>query len=284
MDVALLLSQREMGKFPLSIATSLALEGAAGIIEEAPVDPAPIVTYSPKEIWFNLRTLFRNLYGSMERSVRDSITAGPAFDALMGELEVIVNVVDTISKHKARPVLYYATHHWLYREFPYAKLKRPKTALQEQYDFIENKVCNAIIKKMGKKTVRVFNVNLTGDYPPSFMVTHMPVDLLSSRYFQRLWLLESHTGAVKPKTQWSTKLTGGKGYERIPFNRFTLQLFGDDSTNFYSQSIRDKRKIIEIAEKNRWHSNTTKDKILNDIKKEKDPDLYRLVWNLYYPK
>lgn len=281
MDASMLLAQREMGQFPISIATSLALEGAAGILEEAPVSPAPIVSYSPKEIWFNLRTLFRNLYGSVERSVRDNITAGPAYDTLLNELEAIVSAVGTISNHKAKPVLYYSTLNSMVREFPYAKLKEAKTDLQKQYAFIEREVCVAIVKELGEETVRVFDVHLKGNHPTAFMVTHTPVDLLSDRFFQRLWLLESHTGAVKPKTQWSTKLTGSKGYEKIPFNRFTLQIFGDDSTYFYSQSIKYKRFLIDLAEKKHWHSNTTKSKILHDIERAREPIMLQIARDLF---
>lgn len=284
MDISEALDNREMGQVPVSIATSLALEGAGGVLEDAPVTPAPIVKLAPRELWVNLRTLFRNFYGSVERSVKDSVVPDQAIAYLSRELELVQSAVNQISNHKTRTVFYFCTHDSLQMEFPRAKVKVPKTDNQLQYAQIERDTCAALVEMMKDSheyRIETFDVHLTRTSPSAFILTHMPVDLLSRRFFSELWLLESHTGKIKPAHEWSSKLTGGKGYERIPFNRFTLQVFGDDSTTFYAMPIKIKRFLVDLAKKKRWHPKTTKDKILHDIKFEHEPGLLDLARDLF---
>lgn len=284
MDIQTRLAQRELGQIPVSIGTSLALEGAAGIIEEAPVNPAPIVTHSPQELWINLRTLFRNFYNSIERDLKNAILPADVVPLLLEEIEVINAAVNKISEFKTKPVFYYCTLNSMSMEFPKAKLKQAKTPLQQQYVEIERRVCWEIVQALGSDSVRVFDIHLKGRWPGSYILTHAPVDLLSHRYFADLRLLESHTGKIKGRAQWNTKLTGGKGYERIPFNRFTLQLFGDDSTYFYAMSIKLKRFVLDLAQRRRWSPVVSKEKILQDLKFERDPVMEQFARDLFATK
>ena len=73
---AFTLESREKGQLPISIASSLAIESALGIMEsdepgyKPPASP-PLLDYDA--IWINLRTLFRNLHGSMNRVDADKV-------------------------------------------------------------------------------------------------------------------------------------------------------------------------------------------------------------------
>lgn len=55
---------RTKGQFPISIATSLALEGLFGILEDNKDPNPPWPDYT--DLIINVRTLFRNLLGSIE--------------------------------------------------------------------------------------------------------------------------------------------------------------------------------------------------------------------------
>ena len=57
-----LMSSRTIGQFPLSIATSLAMEAAFGIYPDRPETKEPILKYDT--LWVNVRTIFRNIMPS----------------------------------------------------------------------------------------------------------------------------------------------------------------------------------------------------------------------------
>jgi len=80
---------------------------------------------------------------------------------------------------------------------------------------------------------------------------------------------------------WYTKLTNGKELSHIPFDRMTLQFFGDNGNLFTGFPIKFRRIMLDIAQKNRWHAMTTKDYIIQSVKKAYEPELERLVINLY---
>jgi hypothetical protein len=74
--------------------------------------------------------------------------------------------------------------------------------------------------------------------------------------------LESHTGAIKNPAEWNTKLTGGaKELSNIPFNRFTLQLFGDNGHMFLSGPLRLREIVLGIAKRDHWTSVTTSERV-----------------------
>ena len=60
---------RTIGQFPISIATSLAIESALGVHPDIPVTGVPVEKYNA--IYINVRTLIRNFIGSLEK---DGIT------------------------------------------------------------------------------------------------------------------------------------------------------------------------------------------------------------------
>jgi hypothetical protein len=127
-------------------------------------------------------------------------------------------------------------------------------------------------------------LTLTRKFPEvnsrALMISHYPVDLLQRYRFEALTLLESHTGAVKPPNLWNTKLKDGRELERIPFDRMTLQLFGDGIT-FTPMNLKVRQKMVELAEKNKWTPMTTKDFVIYCVEQNRDPALEGLVKDLY---
>jgi hypothetical protein len=83
---------RTMGKFPISIATCLAIEGALGIHDNIPKPKTPPIM-AVTGILYNLSTLFRNFYGALKADALPSITVEAIANGLIAELLTINGVV-----------------------------------------------------------------------------------------------------------------------------------------------------------------------------------------------
>ena len=260
---------REKGAIPVSIGTSLAVEAACGVYPDRPVSPAPLTEV--KEVWFNLRTLLRNLVGALPTDIKDQVTPLQLLPALTEELGILESAVVKGSNGMCRPIFYIADYTSLKREFPKANLKAPTTPKQLLAQSIENNTLRALIEEGTSVDLRTYRFAITGQHPASFIVTHLPVDLLARYQFQKLELLESHTGMIKPYPQWHTKLTGGKDLVNIPFHRFSLQLFGDNGHQFSPMLINLRREVLKLADQDRWTSVSTTEKIRMSLRKIADP-------------
>ena len=117
--------------------------------------------------------------------------------------------------------------------FPNANLKEPRTARQRHIAELEQLAIEQLVND-DAVPVQVF------DNKPDFSrfmkhrcvyLTHQVVDLLyvSVGYKE---LLESYTGKLKRRNEWSSKLKALKGDDvrRFPFDTMTIQLFGDKGT------------------------------------------------------
>jgi hypothetical protein len=265
-----IIDQREKGAVPVSIGTSLAIEGAAGAYPDRPENPAPILKV--KEVWFNIRTIIRNLVESIPTDQRDALTAEALWPALVEEVTIIEAAIVRASTGMARAVFYLCNYLHLQRKFPKAVLRQANTPKQIKMRDLEE----GLLRRIGKEGIsvdyRVFNSHeITGHHPESFILTHYPVDLLARYAFKKLELLESHTGIVKGYTQWHTKLTGGNEHDNIPFCALTLQVFGDKGNHFAAMSSRLKKAVLDVAASENWSSVTTRDKMLLSFRKVEDP-------------
>lgn len=260
---------RDKGAIPVSIGTSLAVEAACGVYPERPVSPAPLMQV--KEVWFNIRTLVRNLIGALPSDIKDHITPPHLLPALMEEMGILESAVAKGSNGMARVVYYCCDYTPISRKFSKAVLKTPKTDKQVMQFAIEEKTVLALLKESLPFDIRTFRYELIGKFPASFIVTHLPIDLLSKYSFAKLELLESHTGKIKPWAQWNTKLTNGKELPNIPFNSFTLQVFGDNGNHFSPMLPSLKKEVLRLAEEDRWTAITTDEKIRASLRKIANP-------------
>lgn len=260
---------RQLGQFPLSIPTSLAVEAACGVYPERPVTPAPLGEV--KELWINLRTLHRNLMGSLSTELRNIVMPAQVVPALVEELAVLESVLIKASEGQVRPVFYLADYSPLAQKFAKAVFKKATTPKQQFAFSLENSTMRGVMEMQPAQDIRTYRYEITGSHPESFIITHLPVDLLARYRFRNLKLLESHTGMIKPPPQWSSKLTDGKNLAHIPFNAFTLQVFGDNGNMFAPHLPELRRIVLEMAEKDRWTALTTVDKIRESIRKVTHP-------------
>lgn len=250
------LAARPLGEtVPISIGTALAVEaiGQAGNMEV---------------LWINVATLVRNIYESVPTEYRDALT-GPGIAAeVLAERRIIDEVV---AAQGIKPTYYILGYKDLGRKYPFARLRVPKTELQIKRANLINDAIGEILAKNEDQSIEYDKGSeIRGEPKRALLISHYPTDLLSRAKFTQLRLLESHTGAVKPKSQWNTKLSDGSKYPNVPFNYFTVQLFGDNAGHFdrYPHEVR--KAIMELAQVRRWTALTTIDKIRYSLQQMKD--------------
>lgn len=241
--------QRETGALPVSVGTSLAIEG----LREPNLPPFDY-------LWINLRTLYRNLLASVENWVRDSADPYTVANIMVEEMEHIRDAVMTITGGRIHTQWYLSAPETLVKILPDAIIRAPKTDLQKHVAMLCDAALAEVIKHVGKENVMFFRPLLEGP-GRTLCLTHVPSDLLSYRKFEELMLLESHTGKIKQHAAFNTKFSNGSELSNIPFNGFTLSIFGDNNVLLYQAPGKIRRAVLEIATKYDWTPLTTREKI-----------------------
>ncbi len=275
---------RSVGLLPLSIGTSLAIEVFSERNDPDTNKLIPAVA-PPEQLWINLRTIIRNLHGAIEnKDVRNTLNPVDFIEVASQECEFIVNHLSDASREKTKVVFYYSDPHDIEKVFPYANIKQrtPQGAVTAaaQYAGIEDiavELLHKHLKEIKEYDSRKFNTLIKGDVKEAFIVTHCPIDLLAEKDFIKLTLLESHTGKLKKKTDWNTKLGKHPDVGIMPFNEMTLQVFGDNSTFLSPMSQAFKKELIAIAKKYNWTPLTTREKIRFGLSTIDDPTIKKIL-------
>lgn len=256
-------SSRAVGQFPLSIATSLALEGAIGIHPDHSVKKNHLIKYN--ELWINVRTLYRNLMGSLDKDVAGSIHPSELAETIITEMDTIESVVREYSQG-TKVVYYISNYRGIETKYKHAVPRLDNTEGQKLYTAMSTKTIGLLLKSNnGQSGILVFDLKLKpSNVPTTLILTNYAFDLVSSKNFTKLSLLESHTGIIKDRDKWHTKYHGGKDLPMIPFREDLLTIFGD-SSHFRPMSIKLRNEIIEVATKYHWSAITTKEKIIFSI-------------------
>lgn len=261
---------REKGQVPVSIGTALAIESAEGIYpDRPPVSPAPIL--ATELLMVNLRTLLRNLIGAIPSEHRSQVKVESIVPSLIEELNILNGIIPSISEGRCRVSFYVSEYrHLTPAHFKGATFKQAVTPKQLEQKKLESDVFSLLAEKPLPPNILHFDGKIEGKFPRTMIITHLPVDLLARYQFEKLELLESHTGAIKPFPMWGTKLSGDT--EHLPFNAFTLKLFGD-GVQFLGKRPTAKRELLQWAEKDHWTGLTTMDKIRNTVSKIQDKEI-----------
>lgn len=281
-NAVVLIDERAKGvPFPVSIATSLAIEGIFGILEDKPHNPPPADQLD--EIVINFRTLFRNMTGSMDRETADKLNADDYATGLIEEMTLIRSIVNDRSGGRIKVWYYVASYASLNKLHPYALVKPANTPKQQYYAAMENKTIEVVMKRLGKDNdmLKIFDVTIVGNPVRTALISNYPLDLLNFQRARELVLVESHTGTVKPKAQWYTKLKGGKDMPYMPFNIMTIQMFGDTGSLFQPQTTSNQNRLRELAQRYKWTQATGKDRIMQCVALEHDPIFEGNIRKLY---
>lgn len=265
------LNGRTVSSFPLSIGTALAFEslfeGTLPVYDEGRLIPERIDTSKYDEFHINMATLIRNILGSVSTGVRDRITIDEIAVTLIEEVAFIDDLVKTATNSKLKVVFYWNQYRDLQKKYPNAKIRVPTTIPQIEYEQHQEAVLKHMLslsEGFQSEGITVKTVELEPEPIKSssraLIITHCAFDLLAAGRFAKLDLLESHTGVLKTRALWYTKLQDGKKLPNIPFNDCTLQIFGDSQT-FHPMPIAERRAVVEIAEQFHWNALTTKDRL-----------------------
>ncbi len=262
---------RVLGFFPISIATSLAIEGLLVVGEHA-TDKPNDYTVKSDELWVNVRTIARNCLGAFDQKSLASLNDPILRDAVEQDIDQIKK---SISDHcKLNVVFYFASHKTISKQLPEMRFKysdfTKMTEKQQITERLENKLIQFALTHLSDQ-VKLFDTKLSAP-TKVILLTHHPIDLLSFYAFQDLVLLESHTGRIKKRMDWDSKLKTPPGTQCIPFTLSMLTVFGD-GTLVAPQDQKVKKVLIKLGEKYNWHSMTTDARILTDAKMAYEPFL-----------
>jgi hypothetical protein len=251
----------------VSIATSIALEYASGMESEANPTPKPSVLGNYNEFWFNIRTLFRNMAGSLPTDEKFKASASDYAEALYHEIKSIISILRDAGS-QIRPVFYISNYQDVDRKYRGAVVRADRTDKQKKYSAHLKSTVSLLLgslKSDQEVDCKIFSLKIKSQSRcRALILTHHAYDLLGYKDFDKLDLIESHTGAIKSRDAWHTKYTNGKEIPMIPFSERLLPVFGDSET-FHPMLGSARSDIIELAKAKKWSSITSDEKILIDV-------------------
>jgi hypothetical protein len=268
-----ILADRVMGRYPLSIATSLAIEGAIGEHDQHPTGKNELILYD--EIWVNIKTIFRNLYNAVDRELVTTVPHNTFYEQIEVETDQFQRVIESETKGQMRVVFYVSDYAGMEREYPHAHLRGDTTPLQKTYTASMISSLAPYVRNH-QHDLKTFKLKISGlPSSKSMILTHYALDL-TSKDFRNTVLLESHTGTIKHRHQLYTKYLNGSTIPTIPFNEGFLQVMGDKE-HFRPWSIASRKTILDLADEYKWSQATSKDKLLYSINSLKDHYLRDLL-------
>jgi hypothetical protein len=219
-------------------------------------------------IYLNIRTLYRNFHGSFNLNELPDIDV--YVEEFIKEINTIRAIINESIPGNKQAVIYHMSCSSLKRIMPRAKLKIPTTAIQKNYETLEKITLIKAFKEINKDSIQFFDTVIKGHNTKAMLLSHFPIDLLSYHSFRKLVLLESHTGVVKTRTEWITKITKNEDYRNIPFNVLSIQILGDRSVQLRPIGLSVSSALLSLAVDNKWNPTTSLEKIKFDIRKLKD--------------
>jgi len=274
MSIRIVLTDRTMSSFPVSIGTGLMLESLFNPTQARYDDKREI----PKKIKlddygyhvYNIYTLARNILSATPSKEKNDLLKDHYFlDILFDEMFVLESLYATT---KCDIVFFLPD---------YTKVCQ---ALNNGKEYTQTKdyqlygTMLALFKKVTfSKDLTLIRDTFT---LPKFdkktlITTNYPTDLLNK--VGNLALMESHTGKLKERSEWYTKYhkLGSKPMYLLPFMEELLYILGEGNL-IYPVTLSLRYLLLAIAEKEHWTTRTTHDKIIHDFKKN-SLELYNLI-------
>ena len=286
----------ESGQFGMSIATSLALEGLFGIHPDKENQKDQKGDYD--NYYINIYTLFRNVFGALSTKAKKAVLEKEAVVPMVILLDEDINkIVNTIAYNRNITLTIYRPDYDIVSQLlPNANIKLHTTALQRAYKSLLDRTINKFEEvfklRYGLATCtenKLFEFYYTPfrsvlpkfpDRNKSIFITSYPFDILTrdiTGSIKEFVLLESHTGNIK-STDFHTKLSV-KDSTPLPFNHFTLQVFGDGNV-ISPRNIKTRRLLLEAFAKHRITTVSTLNKIKLAVMFIKDADVKKDLLNL----
>lgn len=256
----------ERGDLGISIGTSLAIESIVGTLDSKQEGLKP---EGLKRLVVNVRTVYRNIVGSIKDI---SYSVDDVTEAIKSEMMAIASIISNRSAQQCDVVFYYIELDTYKHQLPFAQFKDLEngTELQRARFQQEKAVFEKLFVDPIWQGVSVLSNGFPDGMPKSAIITHIPMDLFYTANFPQVVLVESHTGAHKLPTQFSTKIVDGAISNIIPFNKLTITLWGDKGNLLKPFPKSSKTLIFNLAQERGWHSLTTRSKVQEDLNQLKD--------------
>lgn len=225
---------RSVGEFNVSIGTSVAIEHLLGYGDRSSRSKTPYLNYQC--LVMNIRTLVRNYLSSYKVVELETLTTEVLLNGVIGEIILLSNIIADQTRGNLRISLYNLDYNVVERNLSKANFKKKYTPKQERNLMLERKLAELVVLRSDflMDYVNIENTSseikhggrrniLMSHYPADFIFTPLTFDLL-----------ESHTGKIKKPYEFNTKLK--RAPDNAPFNRYTLQIYGDSSGNILPQA------------------------------------------------
>ena len=288
---------RTLGHFPISIATSLALEvgyGTGTAPEEKPTTVNELANYDG--IWINLRTMARNIFNAVATTQKDDVTYKDIAAALDQEMTSLNEIAQSNGGGK-QFIYYHCSHNSIGKKLRHAQFRDPATFKQKHQAEVTSEGIVKFLKmirhrekdlqknsehKDYKSPVLEFDLDVKPDSKENIvLLSHHMLDFLHYAKFKQLTLLESHTGALKGRDRWYTKFCNGRELNFVPFNAATLQIFGDtEMFKPFKSEARD--DILKIAADRNWNPATTDERFLLGMTLSKNKFLTAIIKDMLH--
>lgn len=284
-------AEQTQGAYILSIGTSLVFETLLPTTAPA-YDPERIVPPQPdltkyNEMWINVSTLIRNLLGSLPKEIEKSVSTDEIANAVLEEIDFIISLWKNEGQGIIKPVFYACEYNRIVSMTakPLVALRMDNTELQKMNRVIHNQALAKIFSQLDPKdpTYKKFNNNIkpTKHSTNVLLLSHYAYDLTNAHSFNRMDLIESHTGVIKDKFHFYTKMYNGNELDMIPFLKGFLMIFGDKE-HFKSLDMRLRKDIVELARKYHWSQVTSLEKVkycLDDLKNHYYREIIKTIFN-----
>lgn len=277
------LAARVTSAFPLSIATSLAFESIfdtdTPTYDPERVKPPKVNISDYQSFYINILTLIRNILGAVDKEHVHKIGAEAIKDCLLVEIDTIKSIIKNEGNGLVEVYFYVSDYKDLNpNNSPHVLLRMDNTDKQKASTALRNDAIKRLLKELGRKdNILLFSNDIRPvERNKGLILTHIAYDLLSSRHFVSLDLIESHTGILKKKHLWYTKFYNGKELSNIPFNKIFLKIFGDNE-HFRPQSIKVRKDLMDLAIAKNWNQTTHLEKVKFDLGYLKDPYLKEVI-------
>lgn len=264
------LFNRDISAFPLSIGTSMAFEsvftGRLPAYDPERTIPNQVILSNYNVCFVNISTLFRNIAGAVGKEVKLQANENDYAEVIEQEMDIIQSLFRVEGGGTSTPIFYTMAYD---RAVSKAKskivdLRQDKTDLQKHE--------KALLVKTLEKLKSIPTIERYKDYikasssTRALIITHVPYDLLSHEKLGRLDLLESHTGKLKPRYEWSSKYypLGDRDMSHLPFMEKLLLIFGD-KVLIQPALTKIRQQVYDVSIKRGWTSMTTKAKIVMDL-------------------
>lgn len=283
---------RELGQYPLSIPTSLALESLTDKHPDIQHKRHPLSGPTGiQALWVNLKTLLRNMDNALGSTAIATIHPSYLAEALLEEMDLISSILTgreftEYPLQETNIVFYLCDYKGLEAKYPKATVRMDTTEKQKNFTYAyaqTMRVLRQLVEKRQHNPWRFLLFPLEIRQPErvrTAMLTHVAFDLLSRPHFGDLVLLESHTGKIKPEVEWASKYHGARDLPKLPWSPVLLQIFGDAET-FRPMAIKLKREVIEIAQQDRWTAITSRDRLKASLSKMKNPYARAIVLSMF---